>query len=259
MYLLYLDESGQHGGGYFVLAGAAIFERQVYWVGGQVDKLQSQYLPGETSKVEFHATEIRAGRTAPWDRLDQKTRFALLDEVYDRIAASDLVLFGVAIERAWLKPGDDAYAFAFESLVSRFDSFLRRKYQEQDEPQRGIVIIAHSEYTRRIETIALKMREAGTRWGDLTNLPEIPLFTQAANSRLLQVADFCANAIHGRYEGGYGRAFDKIVRLFDQCEGQLCGLGHFSRDFSYCCCPACLSRRIAGARGVQEPGLGGPA
>jgi len=45
VYILYLDESGQHGGDYFILAGLAVFERQTHWLATELDKLQYQYLP----------------------------------------------------------------------------------------------------------------------------------------------------------------------------------------------------------------------
>lgn len=119
------------------------------------------------------------------------------------MAEGQIVLFASAIEREWLKQGVNEYDFAFESLVNRFDRFLRWKYKEEGEAQRGLIIIAQSEYKRHIETLFTKIRQVGTRWGEAYNLAEIPLFTPASNSRLLQVADFCANAIYGRFEGGY--------------------------------------------------------
>jgi len=243
MYLCYLDESGQHGGKYFVLAGVSVFERQTYWLTTELDRIQERFLPDLKEPVEFHAASIRGGKEPPWNTLSEEQRHNLLDSVYGAIREGDLHLFGAAIEREWLR-GEDEYDFAFEDLVSRFDRFLRWKYKEEGEAQRGLIIIAQSQYQQRVETLARRIRETGTRWGETRNLADIPLFTLAANSRLLQIADFCANAIWGRYESGFARQFDTISPKFFQANGILHGLFHFCREHHSCTCPACLSRRL---------------
>jgi len=245
MHLLYLDESGTHGGNYFVLAGISIFERQTYWLAKELDRIQQQFLPGSKEPVEFHAAKIRAGKEEPWLSLAQDARYGLLDEVYKMIIQSKCSLFGVAIERKWITAkGDDEYQFAFESLILRFDAFLTKLYKEENEQQRGLAVIAESEFKRRLETLAHRIRREGTRWGELHNLAEVPLFTLAANSRLLQVADFCANALWGRYETGHGRHFDRIVSKFEAADGVIHGLAHFCINYLDCYCPACLTRRV---------------
>lgn len=247
MYLLYLDESGTHGGNHFILAGIAVFERQTYWLAKELDRIQQQWLPDITEPIEFHASKIRAAKEEPWKRLSDEQRRQLLDEVYRVIVESKSVLFGIAVERQWCKAkGEDEYQFAFESLIVRFDGYLKRLYKEANEPQRGLVVIAQSEFQRRLESLARKIRKEGTRWGEVYNLAEVPLFTLAGNSRLLQVADFCANAIYGRYEGGHARQFDRLVQKFDVAESILRGLAHFSTNYQDCYCPACLSRRLRG-------------
>lgn len=248
MHLLYLDESGTDAGEYFVLAGISVFERDTYFFNRDFDELQETFLPGVDDPVEFHATKIRARKDPPWDALRAEEAYGLLDKGYDVIARNACVLFGVAVSREALRSQDtDEYAFAFESIVKRFDGYLARLYRQSHEHQKGLVIIAESNYRQRIEVLAKELLRSGTRWGDLSDLAEIPLFTMARNSRLLQAADFCANAIKGRYEGGFARQFDKLVRKFD-CDpetGQLHGLFHYTRDYRACYCPACLTRRQA--------------
>ena len=245
-YLLYLDESGQHGGDYFVLAGAAVFERQTYWVADSINRLQRELLPNLPVPTEFHASAIRGGSDEPWSEIERRQRYELIDRTYAVLADNRLTLFATAIERGSLPDGADEYEYAFEDIAQRFDYFLKRAYHEDEDPQRGLIIVAESEYRRRIETLAQKVLRDGTRWGQLHNLAEIPLFTPSANSRLLQVADFCANAVYGRYENGYTRHFDGLMPLFDQQDNVYCGLNHYCGHFRTCHCPACLSRRVAG-------------
>jgi len=245
VYLLYVDESGQHGGNYFVLAGVGIFERQTYWLGKEFDGIQREFLPDLSEPVDFHAAVIRARKEEPWCRLTRDQAHQVLDSGYAAIARSKAVLFAVAVDRAWLKADEDPYLFAFESLVKKFEDFLHRLYLQGNE-QRGLVIIAESQYRERIEALAESFRREGTRWGELYNLCEIPLFTPASRSRLLQAADFCANAVYGRYESKLTRHFDTLSSSFDNDNGVIHGLSHFSREYDACTCtcPACLSRRL---------------
>jgi len=246
MHLLYLDESGTDGGEYFVLAGLAVFEHDAYFTSRDFDILQSECFPQADTPIEFHATKIRARKEPPWSELSQEAAFEVLDRGYRAITANRSVLFGVAVERACLRSEDgDEYSYAFESIMRRFDGFLARTYHETGERQKGIVIIADSSYRQRIETLANELLRSGTRWGELFNQVEIPLFTRARNSRLLQAADFCANAVKGRYEAGYARQFDKLLPKFDQdkATGEMHGLFHYTRDHVSCYCPACSSRR----------------
>lgn len=245
LWLLYVDESGEPTDSHFVLAGPAVFEHDAYFLAQQIDRLQPRYLPGAMEPVEFHASAIRGGREAPWSDLPKERRYSLLDDVYETIKASRAVLFGVAVERARLRADQDAYEYALESLIRRFDTFLVRRYREQQDPQRGLVIIAQSQYRQRLETLARLIRQVGTRWGETYNLAEVPLFTSASNSRLLQVADFCANAIRARYESGLTRQCDRIASRFDEAHGVVHGLFHFSTDHQTCTCPGCLTRRLA--------------
>lgn len=251
MHLFYLDESGQHGGNHFVLAGVAIFERQTYWISESLDKIQREVFPNAPEAVPFHASAIRAGVEDPWNGLTKQQRYAIIDRVYDSIVQSKSVLFAIAVERSSLTQGNE-YEFAFESLLSRFDSFLGRLYTDTDERQKGLVILAESAFRNRLETVARQVRKVGTRWSELSDICEVPLFTPAYNSRLLQVADFCANAVWGRYERGQGLHFDKMVPKFDASEGTIHGLFHYTKNWEKCYCPACMSRRyIAAARAVQ--------
>ena len=246
MYLLYLDESGLHSSPYFVLAGLAVFETHTGPLSSKVERVLDHYLPAPTRVEPLRATAVRSGSKPPWTQLSQGCRWSLLDEAYEVIRNSRAVLFGVAIERNWLPAGEDEYLFAIESVARRFDGYLQRRAGVEAVAQRGIIVAAESQFRQRIETLALRIQQEGTRWGDVGNLAEVPLFTSAANSRMLQLADLCANSIHARYATGHARHFDRIAARFDVTDGVFHGLWHASRDYQTCPCPGCLTRRIAG-------------
>ena len=112
MFLLYMDEAGTHDSEYFTLCGVAVFERKTYWISSALDQIQKKFLPEIVEPVELHASSIRAGREAPWNNVDRKTRYQIIDEVYDVIRQDQVVLFASAVEKSWLDKDKDIYIFS---------------------------------------------------------------------------------------------------------------------------------------------------
>ena len=83
-----------------------------------------------------------------------------------------------------------------------FHYMLGRILRDQGEDQRGLIVIAESSYRDNFELLAKKIATEGHRWGDINNLADIPYFAPAKSTRLLQLADFVANAVFVRYESG---------------------------------------------------------
>jgi hypothetical protein len=258
LYILYLDESGFHAdANHFVLAGLAVFEREIYWLTEEVEAIQARYFPALNDPVEFHVAQLRApdGKIpAPFDTLTKEQRRTLINDVYQVIRRHKGVAFGIAIEKKRVK--EDPYARAFEDLVSRFDLFLARKNAlanaQGQEEQRGLIVVAESSYRQQLEILGRDFRGGATRWRQVHNLADVPFFVPAANNRLLQLADFIANAIYGRYNSGYTRDFDIIAAKFDREGGRIHGMSHLCVD-TECQCIACLSKQQARAAAVATP------
>lgn len=249
VHILYLDESGLHAeASHFVLAGLAVFERESHFFAQDVDAIQHRYFPQLADPIEFHAARLRAPTEKvpePFNHLTQEQRRQLIADIYQIIRDHRGVLFGAAIEKACLRR-EDPYERAFEELTNRFDRFLSRQnaqmVSENREEQRGIIVVAESSYRQRLEVLGRKFRGGATRWGQVRTLADVPFFVPAANTRLLQLADFISNAVYGRYNSGYTREFDLVMPKFDREGGQIHGLKHLCRDAD-CPCPACLSRQ----------------
>ena len=248
MYILYLDESGTHGeASYFVLGGLAVFEREIHWFSQDLDRLQNEYFPS-SPPIHFHATKLR-GRdvTPPWDQLELEKRRELKNRVYEIIRERRGVLFACAVEKEWAKRQNvEAYEHAFEQIVSRFDMFVGRTNRDAaksgGEEQRGLLVLADSSYKKTLAVLARKLQTVGTRWGtQLGNITDVPFFASPTDTRLLQFADFCSNAVYGRYHTGLTKDFDLIAPKFDQADGIVHGLTHLTTDFM-CHCLACFSR-----------------
>lgn len=257
LHILYLDESGTHQDArYFVVAGVAVFETETFFLAQELDGLQARYFPQSSEPIAFHASPLRAAHGQshdPYPTLDRTERRELTTDIYRAIARSRVRLFAIAMEKQYIL--GDAYDRGFEEIVSRFDRMLSR-FGRDGNTQRGLIVAAESSYRQNLETLARKIARDGHRWGRTHNLADIPYFAPAANTRLLQAADFVANAVYGRYESGLSRDLDVITPRFDQDGPEMHGLVHLHGARSDCYCPACIAWRArprpAGARLIED-------
>ena len=247
MYLLYLDESGTHSAArHLVVGGLALFERGAYWLKRDLDEVVQRYFPENHASVAIHASPLRVrdGEAArpPFDQLTAAQRRALLEGAYEAIGGSaHPALFATVVDKQDAASGDP-YEAAFEDIVSRFDRMLGRLHRGGD-TQRGLVIVAESNYRERLETLGDRILRDGTRWSETRNLADVPLFTPAARTRLLQAADLVTNAVWGSYEKGLARDFQSLLPKFDREGDRLHGLTHLSANAAACFCVACYSWR----------------
>ena len=249
MYLLYLDESGNHGDAeHFVLAGVAVFERNAYWLKKDLNEVVQHFLPETHADFVLHASQLRVSSNTPRtdlpDQLTGPQSRELLDASYRAIAAYPyLTLFATIVRKQGVGLEEDPYETAFTDIVSRFDLMLARRRDNQD-VQRGLVIIAESNYRERLELLSDQILRDGTQWGEMRNFADIPLFAPAKRTRLLQAADLVANAVWGSYEKGLSRDFQRLVAKFDREGDRLHGLTHLGVQRSTCMCQACISWRV---------------
>ena len=138
--------------------------------------------------------------------------------------------------------GRDPMEVAFEDLCSRFDLFLTRLSTAGDR-QRGLIILDESTHETTLQEMSRNFRLIGTRWGNIRNLADTPLFINSRASRLTQIADHISYSVFRRYQSCDTQYFDIIAGRFDSSEGIVHGLSHKQNINVNCMCPACLSRR----------------
>ena len=246
MYLLYLDESGsvrnpdEH---HFVLAGIAVFERQIYHLISMTDQFVNSLGLGDVHDVELHGSVMANGNRRPWKGIPRRQRLETIASSLNLLenAHRSVVAFAVVVDKEAVSP-EDPVEYAFEEICNRFNLFLGRLRTRGGDQHRGLVVMDKSHYEGTLQGLARRFREEGARWGKFRNLAEVPLFVDSTASRLIQIADLLAWAVWRRYEHGDTRFFDRIVRRFDNEGGVIHGLVHRRRQTDECFCPACFSR-----------------
>ncbi len=231
MYILYVDESGDGGthpssSRHLVLSGAAMHEGQWRRLTTALDAIQRAYFPQAGSNVEFHASDLRAGRNL-YRNMPAVQRTKLMNEVYEVISSSrqGLTLFAAIIEKQSLMYKYNGrvgpYDRAFEGLCTMFNYFLQRMQKHAGNVLKGVVVFdeARPSLSKQIRSLLAQFQAGGTRWATMTNLIETAFFFDSRNSRIMQIADFCSYAVFRWYEAGHDTYLQKIEHKFDR-EGQ---------------------------------------
>jgi Protein of unknown function (DUF3800) len=261
MYLLYLDESGTHGGspGY-LLSGIAVHEHDVYHLQQRLETMLQAKLPAGMAAVDFelHGSEIktpanyrRRGRPpSPWEQFDYGFRIDVLRSAYSALAryervdgAYPCVLFGAVVDRYYA----DRKRRAYEEVLHRFDEMLGRQARAAGEHQRGIVIHDESSLEPNVQEWTQRWREVSGRIpGRLTHIVDVPFFADSRASRMIQAADLVTFALWRFY--GLPRSdttwIDPLWSMFDSVDGKMHGLIHVSPSFRTgdCGCRPCQAR-----------------
>ncbi len=246
MYLLYLDGSGSvrnPNERHFVLAGVAVFERQIYHLISEADNFVESLGIGAPGDVELHASLMATGKRAPWKGMARQKRLDTIEQGLNLLNSAhwSVKAFAVIVDKGARTTGDSV-EYAFEEICNRFNMFLFRSASKNQDIHRGLIVMDKSHYENTLQGLAQRFRQQGTQWGKLHNLAEVPLFVDSAASRLIQIADLLAWAVWRRYEQKDARYFDHIAGRFDKNKGVMHGLVHYKIPTDSCHCPACMSR-----------------
>ncbi len=238
MYILYLDDAGSVDNAadtHVVLAGVAMFERQIHFLDKHLNDLAVKIFPEDSSSVEFHANPMLTGKKQ-WNKIRDKSErrrhlasaLATIDNLQGKKA-----LFGAVVEKSAVSP-KDALEYAFEQVCSRFDQFLTRnnrlvKPNEKHKIQRGLLVLDKSTRETRLQNLTREFRKIGHTWGKLQNFVDVPFFVDSEATRAIQYADMVAYALWRKYEKQDDEFFKIIETAFDAHGGTRHGL-HVKQD-----------------------------
>lgn len=246
MHLLYLDESGEPNSWqvqkHFVLGGVAIFEGEIYGLTEELNAIQNKYFPGITIPITFHATEIRNGK-GHFRKFTPEIREQILADVYNVIRNTrfpSLIAFATALNISAVQNTMQVRRDTLEDICQRFNTFLRRQFKK-GHPAKGLLIIDRNRAEQYRQLIA-DFQRSGTKYGYLGNIVDIPYFARCHETRMLQLADFCAYAVFRNYEREDTTYLDIIQPRFDRRHKNHPpdGLKHITK--ASCNCLACSWR-----------------
>lgn len=245
MYLLYLDESGEPSNWvdhtHFVIGGVAVHEGQVSDLIQKLKVIQERHFPGVSVPIEFHATHIKHAKGL-FNSFSYNKREEILQEIYGLIRDTgfpNIIVFAAALSIDAAKSATQVRSDTFEEVCSEFNNFLIWQHR-LGHTAKGLVIIdknREDQYRNLLGSFQTK-----TKYGYLGNVIDIPYFAQSHQTRMLQLADFCAYAVFRYYERQDDTYITTILpRICRKPHTrQLDGLKHVTSNQS-CTCLACSS------------------
>jgi hypothetical protein len=252
MHILYVDMSGTLGSdadNHFVMAGVAVKETGIYHVIKELDDIVVKSALKLPKDIELHGVEILRGKKfwrskMPQERVDF---FKQCLSVFHGPSKNNLRCFGMVIEKG-VDLKQDVAEHCYEQMCSRFNSYLQRLYirSPKKERHRGLLVVDESKYEGLFQNLSAEYRVNGTKWGNLRNLAEIPLFASSEASRLIQLADLVSYALWQRFERKDDQYFKTFVSAFDYADSVYHGIYHKRLNTSVCECPGCATRALRG-------------
>jgi hypothetical protein len=243
MHILYLDESGEPSNWAnqknFIIAGVAVHEGQVSQLIRNMNAIQDRYFPGIAMPIEFHAEHVKHSK-GWFKNFPLSKREQILEDVYNLILNTgfpNIIVFATALNIDVANDADQVRSDTFEEVCCQFNNFLIWQYR-LGHPTKGLVIVdknREDDYRK-----FLKKFQTSTKYGYLGNVIDIPYFAQSHETRLLQLADFCAYATWRYYEG-QDEKYLKIIQpriCRKPSTNLLDGLKHLTNNKS-CTCLAC--------------------
>ena len=247
MYLLYLDESGDDNSwqvqDHFVLGGVAIFEGQIYRLSNEIDAIQKKYFPDIQIQIEFHASHIRNGK-GRFRRFTRDTREEIFKDIYNIILNANfpnLIAFATTMHVSAVENSMQVRHDVLEEICKNYNNFLQSRFRVGRQTK-GLLIIDRNrerEYLRLFD----EFKRFGTKDGILLDIVDIPYFADSNETRMLQIADFIANAVFQYYERDKSEQIEKILPRFYRISryNPPVGLAHIT-NIEECQCLACSSR-----------------
>jgi hypothetical protein len=235
----------------------------------QVIALQRAKVAREPNARKRRERHLKYRDQAPFIHLTRAERSQLLEDAVSLIADHQgIVLFAEAISKqhpSIVAGTVNPIAQAFEQVVSRFDSMLKkrdlRRYEASPRARinHGLLIIDHDTYEGSLQAQFASIRKDGHSFGHLTHVIDVPFFASSERVSALQLVDVCAYVIRryldtGARPGSHEeRQFKSIFPKFDRdTHGKLHGVRHYIPS-GICDCMICRERGHARLAATSSP------
>lgn len=175
-------------------------------------------------------------KTEAYIHLSYAERVAMAKATADAIGSwGDAVLFADAQRKsANTGPPEQAFSYAFEQVVTRFHHHLAATGAN------GLGLLVQDNNPTAADHLTRLMRrfhDGGTKWADIDQIIETPLFVDSELTSMVQLADLCSYATRRFFENSETDLFDRIYPRFHRTT-VLVGLRHYTGK-APCQCRVC--------------------
>ena len=218
MQIVFLDESGQPGGfdkeksnlvdntsRYFTLGGFMIDADRILEIEKGMKDIKIKYGLSPSHEVKWHTTYSKLG-------LNFLQYKSMKTDIMSFISKYKSSVIGIVADKEscyknkdYINTPNDLYAVALHLLMERYCmEIYNKKKKYQDKPT---IMIADSRQSinsnkldKELKIAYLRAKNMGTHFIEFPNFCENIIFVDSDDFSGVQIADFCAGAIHRKYE-----------------------------------------------------------
>ncbi len=173
-------------------------------------------------------------KSADYIHLTRTERVQLAEELADLLGSwSDVRIFA-DVHAKRHTAGTSHYEFAFEQVVTRFNTFLEVTHR----PSGLLVQDNNQTVARKLTQTMREFHARGTAWAKIGKIIETPMFVDSSLTSMVQLSDLCAYATRRFFEKGETNFFYRIKARIDRRDGALVGMRHFTGRYN-CACEVC--------------------
>ncbi|MCI8548955.1 MAG: DUF3800 domain-containing protein [Bacilli bacterium] len=243
MYIVFLDESGQPGGfdkennklvenasKYFTLAGFMIDADKILEIEKHMRDIKIKYGLDKQHEIKWHTTYSKLGLN-----FEQYKNMKL--EIISVISRYKNSVIGIVMDKEscyknkdYIKSPNDLYAVALHLLMER--SCMETTKKKQKEDLIPTIMIADSRQSinsnkldKELQISYLRAKNMGTHFVKFPNFCESIIFVDSDDFSGVQMADFCAGAIHKKYEREDNEFFNVLLPAIVSKKNNIYGPG----------------------------------
>jgi len=195
---------------------------------------------------QYRQTKKNYKQTAAYVHLTRAERETFINELAACVAIWGYArLFAECIDKVHFSAqvrNKSPHEQAFEQIVSRFETYLKKISKQGKETHHGLMIHDNNPTVARQHTDMMKRFHAdGTLWTGIKYLIETPLFVDSQLTSMIQIADLCAYALRRYLENDEKSLFEQIFKRADRVGDTAVGIRHFTK--LGCKCMICSSHR----------------
>ena len=243
MYIVFIDESGQPGGfdkksnklventsKYFTLAGFMIEADKILDVESKLRDIKLKYTLNPIHEVKWHTTYSKLGLN-----FEQYKNMKL--EIINIISQYKNSVVGIVIDKEecyrqkeYIKNANDLYAVALHLLMERYCMEIT-KINGRNTTIPAIMLadsrqsLNNNKLDRELQIAYLRAKNMGTHFVKFPNFCESIVFVDSDYFSGIQLADFCAGAIHKKYEDGKEEFFNELIPAIASKKDNIYGPG----------------------------------
>lgn len=243
MQIIFLDESGQPGGfdkenkklgknvsRYFTLGGFMIDADNILEIERKLREIKMKYKLNSNHEIKWHSTYPKLGLN-----YEQYKNMKL--EVIRTISEYRASVIGIVVDKEecyknkeYINDSNDLYAVALHLLMERYSMEIKNKHNE--DIMKPVIMIADSRQSmnsrkldKELQIAYLRAKNMGTYFVKFPNFCEGIIFVDSDNFTGIQLADFCAGAIHRKYEQNDDTFFNELIPAIASKKNNIYGAG----------------------------------